>query len=248
MKKNTFLIMVTLWFLLTSCGWNIKKENTEVHVWANIVQEKAKPDITESKDIIDFSGLIQSAWPTREFELKEENGFQLLTNNGSFNLSYYLTWDRDLNEYWGKCVEVKGIIPEDGEKRISNNDADWVWGSAVLEVQNIRVADNIICEQLKSGSTSPNIEEMPIELLDGYIIRNQRPAPDYSYDYALELITPENYFFIPEWKLPLIINMELFTLNNYIENKVAVRLTGYFDNWYNNANIFVSTAWETIQE
>lgn len=101
MKKNTFLIMVTLWFFLTSCGWNVKQESIEVNTWENTQQVQASPVITESEEIVDFIGLIQSAGPTREFEIQEENGFQLLTNNGTFNLSYYLTWDIDLGQYWG---------------------------------------------------------------------------------------------------------------------------------------------------
>ena len=89
--------------------------------------------------------------------------------------------ETSIASYWGKCVEVNGLIPPGQDGTVLSDN----YYRANLVVQSIEPSNDCMVSFNNYSDTVT-----PTDTYTGTIARNNRPFPDIGYDYKIILNTP----------------------------------------------------------
>lgn len=222
-----------------------QQEDTETYLerqeWLR--KEKAKRDSflvqfnsnnIYNDTLVSVIGIIQNSGIRESFKIDIKPEFQL--TNPIKNI--FLVTDKDISDYWGKCVRVTGQYLNDWNFK-SN-----YFGRTAISLESIETVSSDYC--LNSPNFTSVLEKKYRShandtILECFIHRTKRPSPDIGYDYGIELTEPIK---IPSelWtgfkNIPVNININLDTLNYLIEEKKKVKLFGNLTGGYAEMIVF----------
>lgn len=191
--------------------------------------------------IIIAGGVVQTSGIHETDELEVEAEYQLVSTKKSF----YLITGLDFSTFWGRCVCVKGTLAEGWDLTTIYFNGNYTFGRTALNVTSVSLADDEICNQfLPLIDPSRTVKQEPLDTLHGVLVRTSRPAPDISYDYALQLSEPISHPEEPTYKLNQIIihlDIPLEKRNELIENQTEIKVVGRMTVEYAEMYVFIAT-------
>jgi hypothetical protein len=172
--------------------------------------------------LVSVIGIVQNSGVRKSFNIDIKPEYQL-TNPIK---SIFLVTDKELNNFWGKCVRVTGHYLNNW-----NYESDY-FGRTAINLESIETVSSNYCLNspiFASASEKKYRYHANDTVVECFIHRTKRPSPDIGYDYGIELTKPIEI--ISEgWtgfkSIPVNININLDTLNFIIETKKKVKLFG----------------------
>lgn len=174
--------------------------------------------------IVRVKGLIQSSGLLGTEKFGIQATFQLTNPSKSF----FLVTDQDLTKYWGKCVIVYGKYIEGWDYNSGNSREDYAFSRTAIKLKSIDYISSDYCcnSPVFKNPFSYYLRIPPRDtVIECYILRRRRPAPDINYDYTAKLINQINITDRNNvQQLPLFLDIDLDTLNYLIEKEKKVKM------------------------
>jgi len=96
--------------------------------------------------------------------------------------AYLINSNIDFSAYWGKCVTIDGTYPSN----INSADIESDYNRVAFNVVSIQ--ESILCALVPGGTIATDSHSVTFS---GTVAKNDRPAPDITYDFKLILDTPQ---------------------------------------------------------
>lgn len=191
-------------------------------------------------------GIIQGSGLTKNEGYGIKSEYQLTNPKKSF----FLVSDKNLTDYWGKCVSVVGRYISGWNFESGSLRKPYAYDRTAIQVETIEIVSNDYCFNspvFKSISENELKENERDTLVKGHIVRMKRFSPDFPYDYQITFSKP--IFIYNPWESTgkkdyelksaiLLSYLPLDILNILIENKREVELFGYVIGGYQSIPTF----------
>lgn len=215
----------------------IKTENSLDPI-VKLPSSQFSPFIEELDSSIKIIGILQSSGLQESSNLKIKAKYQLI----SFQRSFYLVTELDLERYWGKCIEAQGQLVLGWDLGMIDY-SHGAYGRIPMELVSFK---ELVCDSC-SWLPYPKEEIKSYtyrDQLSGYIARNLRPDPDIPWDFQLKLDSPIPHPDDPknqEMNISEMIvypNIQLGSLNKIIDDSLHIMAIGLTKGGYNESVVF----------
>jgi hypothetical protein len=196
--------------------------------------------------VISVYGIIQSSG-LQQFDKPLVNAdFQLISENHRF----FLVTESELEDYWGKCVSVKGKLAEGWSLNTVEFEGKYAFGAIALKMDSIQLFPENRCFSF-IWNQEKNEKLSYTESIQGLLVRHKRPAPDIAMDYAIISDIPVPHPQEPTYgmrEIPVYIHISMDEINRLIENRVQIRTFGELKGGYAEYIVFVTDSIELIHK
>lgn len=191
----------------------------------------------ESKNEILVAGYIQSAGLESIHGSSYDSfaAFQLI----SLKKEFFLITKKELKNHWGKCVIVKGHYPKGWDLNTGEYNKRYMFERTALIVDSILKSGIELCRQ-HEWYADFHLHD-PDTIVEGFLKRNKRPAPDIAYDYRIALNKPIPLLYdntITTKEIPIITNLSFADMEKVLEEGQITKFIGAIAYGYAETMVF----------
>ena len=169
----------------------------------------------------------------------------------SDSTSFYIVTDKNIDQYLGSCIQVKGVFPKGWNLNSKEINGRYTYGVSALKIDSIRPIKPDICDSFLQAIAYTAPASPPSDTLRGTMKYNKRPAPDIGYDYKIILDIPIPHPADETQKLSEITlvntQLKLDQINHLIKDTVHIEIYGRVVGGYAESYHFILHDYKLIE-